>query len=284
MWTVAIIIALLLGAGAVLLVICGSSCWAHGTRTLRARLVPADAASGFRAVDFRELGKLPAPVQRYLRKVLVNGAPVVTGVRVYHEGEFNVSQAAAQWKRFSSDEQVTTQPPGFDWDARMRMAPGLPVRVHDAYVAGEGLLHAALFGLIPLVRVRGTGDIAEGELMRFLGESAWYPTALLPGQGIRWTAVDAQSARAALTDGNVSVELLFRFNGQDLIESVQADARGRMVGKQVVPTQWQGRFWGYEERGGMLVPLRGEVAWLLPEGGKPYWRGRIVSIEYQFAD
>jgi hypothetical protein len=39
----------------------------------------------------------------------------------------------------------------------------------------------------------------------------------------------------------------------------------------------------YEERGGMLVPLDGEVAWLLPEGAKPYWRGHIAKIVYEFA-
>lgn len=33
----------------------------------------------------------------------------------------------------------------------------------------------------------------------------------------------------------------------------------------------------------MLVPLNGEVAWLLPEGEKPYWRGRVSEIAYDFA-
>ena len=55
------------------------------------------------------------------------------------------------------------------------------------------------------------------------------------------------------------------------------------MGGEVVPTPWQGRFWNYEERGGMRVPLDGEVAWLLPEGPKPYWRGRIAEIDYEFA-
>lgn len=33
----------------------------------------------------------------------------------------------------------------------------------------------------------------------------------------------------------------------------------------------------------MRVPLDGEVAWLLPEGAKPYWRGRITKLRYEFA-
>jgi hypothetical protein len=107
--------------------------------------------------------------------------------------------------------------------------------------------------------------------------------ALLPSQGVRWTAVDARTARAELADGEVLVKLVFRFNDQDLIENVKAESRGRIVGKEIVPVPWGGRFWGYEQRAGMLVPLKGEVAWLLPAGANPYWRGRITSVEYPFA-
>jgi hypothetical protein len=52
---------------------------------------------------------------------------------------------------------------------------------------------------------------------------------------------------------------------------------------RTVPTPWRGRFWNYEERDGMRVPLDGEVAWLLPEGDKSYWRGHITDLEYAFA-
>jgi hypothetical protein len=161
--------------------------------------------------------------------------------------------------------------------------PGLLVRVHDAYVVGEGMLHASLLGLSPMVDMRGTGDVAQGELMRFFAEAAWYPTALLPSQGVRWEAGDDRSALATLTEGDISITLLFAFDEEGLIDTVRAEARGRTVGDEVVPTPWQGRFWNYEERGGMRVPLDGGVAWLLPEGEKPYWRGHITEIDYRFA-
>ncbi len=32
----------------------------------------------------------------------------------------------------------------------------------------------------------------------------------------------------------------------------------------------------------MQIPLDGEVAWVLPEGTKPYWRGRISEISHGF--
>ena len=208
---------------------------------------------------------------------------MVAGARVQHTGTFNMGQNGDNWKPFASEQKVVTRRPGFDWDGRVAMAPGLPVRVHDAYVAGEGILDARIVGLFPVVDMRGGGEVAKGELMRFFAEAAWYPTALLPGQGVRWEAVDNRSARATLTDGNTEITMLFSFDERGLIETVGAERRGRTVGGGIVPTPWRGRFWGYEERGGMLVPLEGEVAWLPPEGEKPYWRGRIEEIEYQFA-
>ncbi len=50
-----------------------------------------------------------------------------------------------------------------------------------------------------------------------------------------------------------------------------------------VPTPWEGRWSRYELRDGMRVPIEGEVAWMLPAGPWPYWRGRITSIAYEFA-
>ena len=54
------------------------------------------------------------------------------------------------------------------------------------------------------------------------------------------------------------------------------------MGDKVVATPWQGRYWNYDERGGMRVPLDGEVAWLLPEGEQAYWRGITTALSYKF--
>ena len=106
---------------------------------------------------------------------------------------------------------------------------------------------------------------------------------MLPSQGIRWTAIDDRAATATLTDGDVALTMLFRFNAEGLIDTVRAEDRGRLVGKLVTPTPWQGRFRSYVVRDGMRVPLEGEVAWILPEGEKTYFRGKITSLTYEFA-
>jgi hypothetical protein len=274
----ALVAVLLLGAW-----LYGACRWNSETQELRTRLDAARAPVRPQTVDFRELEGLPAPVQRYFRVVLEEGQSMVAGVRVQHTGTFNMGETKDRWKPFDSDQQVVTQRPGFDWNGRVAMMPGLPVRVHDAYVAGEGVLHASLLGLFTVVDMRGRDEVAEGELMRFFAETAWYPTALLPSQGVRWEAVDGRSARATLTEGDVSVTMLFTFDERGLIDAVRAEARGRAVDGKVIPTPWQGHFWNYQWRGGMRVPLDGEVAWMLPEGEKPYWRGHITETSYELA-
>lgn len=283
MLKIVIIVVSVAVAAVAAVVVYGALRWEAGTRELRARLEAARRPVKPEFVAFRELEGLPAPVQRYFRIVLQEGQPMVTGVRVQHRGTFNMGETTEQWKPFTSDQRVVNRRPGFDWDGRVAMMPGLTVRVHDAYVAGEGILHAAVLGLYSVANLRGTREFAEGELMRFFAEAAWYPTALLPSQGVRWDGGDARSARATLVDGAVTVTMLFSFNEEGMIETVRAEARGRAVGDQVIPTPWQGRFWNYQQRGGMQVPLDGEVAWLLPEGAMPYWRGRITEVAYEFA-
>ena len=265
------------------LAVVGASRWSQATRALEAQLEAARTAPAVKRYDVRDLEGLPPPVQRYFRTVLKDGQLVIAAASVDHEGTFNMGENAEQWKPFTSRQRVVTRRPGFVWDGRVVMLPGLAVHVHDAYVAGTGILHPAILGLFTLIDLRGEGDVAQGELMRFFAEAAWYPTALLPSQGVRWEAVDDRSARATMVDGTLRLTLLFRFDDQGLIESARAEARGRTVGKAIVKTPWEGRWSDYQVHDGMRVPMAGEVAWLAPEGRKPYWRGTITSLRYEFA-
>ena len=262
----------------------GSWRWKEGSAAFLARLEAARQPHAVARYDARELEGLPAPVQRYFRAALTDGQAIVTAVSIRHAGTFNMSATAEQWKPFTSEQRVITKRPGFDWDARVMMFPGVPVHVHDAYIAGTGLLHGAMLGLVTVVDLADTPEMARGELMRFFAEAAWYPTALLPSQGVRWEAVDDSSAHAMLNDGPLSLKLLFRFNADGLIGTVRAESRGRWVNGKTVNAPWQGRYWRYAMQDGMRVPQEGEVAWLLPEGGKPYWRGTTLLATYEFAN
>lgn len=263
----------------------GTARWTAATRDLRARLEQERAAPAVARFDPAELADLPAPVRRHLERALTPGQPVVTAVSVEHRGTFDLGgDGTPRWVPFTSRQRVTTARPGFDWDARVRMAPAVRVHVRDAYVAGRGRLEAAIGGLVRVMREPPSAELDRGEFLRFAAEAAWYPTALLPSQGARWVPVDDRTAELTLADGAVTATLTVRFGDDGLLESVRAAERTRVADGVRTVMAWSGRFWAYERREGMLVPLEGEVSWLPPaRAPMPYWRGRIERVAYEFA-
>jgi hypothetical protein len=253
--------------------------WQLETDRLRDRLTNGKQTINPKTYDAKELEGLPDPVQRFFRVVLKEGQPIVAAVNLSQQGIFNMSETEAKWSPFTATQFVTTQRSGFDWDARIQMAPGVSAFVHDAYALGAGSLHASLLGLFTVADVRDTPAAAQGELLRFFAEMPWYPTALLPSQGVRWEAIDDTSARATLTDAPTTVSLVFRFNAQGTIETMRAEARYR---DKLTAMPWSGRFWNYSVCNEMLIPLEGEVGWEYPDGIRLYYKGKVTEINYEF--
>jgi hypothetical protein len=266
----------------------GSKHWAERTLALTrglnaARIEAKVDAPHTTHYDSREIEGLPSPVQRYFHTVLQDNQPIITAVSIDLAGSFNMSPTGTLWRPFTSRQRVVTRRPGFLWNASISMLPGLTVRVVDGYIAGNGLLQSSILGLFSVANISGGGDIARGEFMRYFAEMLWYPTALLPSQGVLWEAVDECSANATIVDGPLTLTLLFRFNDAGLIDSFRAEARGSMVGREMVMAPWEGRWSNYQMRDGMSVPHTGEVAWMRAEGRKPYFIGSVTSLSYEFS-
>lgn len=225
-------------------------------------------------------GGLPEPVALYLRASGARARPDVRRVRLVQAGEFLVRPKLGRWGAFEAVEELTARPPSFDWDARIRMAPGLVVRVRDRFADGGGSMRARLFGFLPVAKAEGSPAIDRGALHRYLAEAAWCPPALAPEAGILWTGLGPSSARATLTASGVTVSLDFRFDTDGRIESVFAPDRERDAGGRTEPTPWEGRWTAWGERDGFRIPIAGEVSWLLPEETQTYWRGRVLDARF----
>jgi len=261
------------------LVAYGSARWGSATQTQTALLEAARLPAPAGRYNASEIEGLPEPVQRYFRAVLKDGQPLIAAAMFELAGRINMSETGENWKPFTSWQRAVVHRPGFLWNGRVSLLPGLTAHVHDSYIAGVGTLHAAILGLFTVAQVRGGGEIARGELMRYFAEMVWYPTALLPSQGVTWVGVDDHSANATLVDGPISLTLLFGFDDAGLITSVHADARGSGVGKDMIMLSWDCTLSNYQLRDGMMVPTRGEVA----KGGKSYFVGDITLLVYEFS-
>lgn len=150
--------------------------------------------------------------------------------------------------------------------------------VLDAYVAGKGLLRANLYGGIPVASARPNPRMNEAELQRYRSETPWFPTALLPAAGVTWEGIDDRSARATVDDGDVTATAVSHFDEEGYVRRLTA-GRYRHDIDGVAP--WIGHYRAYEERDGMEIPTRAEVAWKTADGEVPYWRGTIIEIDYQ---
>jgi hypothetical protein len=220
---------------------------------------------------------LPAPVRCYLAAAIPESRRVQR-VTLTQSGLFSTSEQTGRWKPFTAEQQVTTEPPGFVWKATIRIGPFLPVKVVDAYQDGSGFLHARLLGVVPVAKASGP-ETDEGELMRYLAEAIWYPTALLPSDRLSWHPLDEHSARAVLRDRAREVSARFCFDSAGMVFRIEAD-RFRAEHGHYRKRPWRAYCGQYATRGGFRIPLEARVAWRLPEGECEYFRGRIQSIEY----
>ena len=205
---------------------------------------------------------------------------LVSRARLEHEGQF--AAQPGRWQPFTSVQHITTEPPGFVWSAAISMTP-LPVgvRVRDSYLSGVGASRVAIAGVFSLGDQEGTAEVAASALWRYLAEAVWLPTALLPSERLRWTAIDDRTARATLRDHGATAVADFHFGDGGEVVRVSG-MRYRSVEGGLVLTATEGVIGSYERIDGMMIPTEGELAWLLPEGRHAYWRGTLVGTRYQY--
>jgi hypothetical protein len=240
------------------------------------RLLDGSAGDPARPRAPRPPDELPEPVARYLGRALPAGPIPARAARLIQRGRFLVGGRS---RPLVAVQHLTASPPGFVWDASIAFAPLVSIRVRDSYVCGEAVMSARLLATMKLVERRGEEELVRGALQRYLAEAVWFPPALLPDAGVRWTARDSASAIASIADGPHRASLEFRFDSAGDVVEIFTDDRPRFVAGDYVPTPWTCRFADHAERNGMRIPLSGTASWRLPEGEVEYWTGRIAEVE-----
>ncbi|HEU6450274.1 MAG TPA: DUF6544 family protein [Gemmatimonadaceae bacterium] len=277
--TVAVVV-----AGTALALASGVISWRRSSRHLVSRLLesarPPQGGPGEEPAVVPD--DLPAPVARYFAFAMPSQTVRAHTAHIRWTGEFQMRPGAG-WRPFEAEQDFTALPPGFVWDARIRMMPLVPVRVRDSHIAGQGTMLGRLGGLVTVVNQGGTPEMATSALARWLGEAVWFPTALHPrethDEGVQWEAIDDTTARATIRDGANEVSADFHFAPTGEITSMTA-LRYRDVNGTSVLTRFEGRYRDYALRNGIMIPMSAEVAWLLPEGRFAYWRGHPAEVRY----
>lgn len=223
-----------------------------------------------RVFSLEQISGIPDPVQKYFRHVLKEGQSYISYVRLQHDGFFKPAQDKA-WVSIKGEQYFTCGTPGFVWKADTSM-----FSVRDMYINNSGRIVVSLFSLFKVVDGSGP-EYDQGELLRWLGESVWFPTNLLPSENLKWLPIDSGTAELRFIHNGMSLSYRVSFN--DNGEIVQIETK-RYMGEDGLKT-WIGRVGDYKEINGIIIPTRIEAVWKLETGEFSYARFNVTAIEYE---
>lgn len=218
---------------------------------------------------YEQLLDLPEPVQRYFRHVLKDGQPYISYARLTHDGQFKAG-LDKDFTNIKGEQYFTTEKPGFIWKGTTAM-----FTARDMYVADKGRLIVTLFSLYNVVD--GSGEnFNEGELQRWLGESVWFPTNLLPNERNQWSPIDEHSAKLSFKYKSVSFDYIVTFSEIGEIKTMETM---RFLGDEK-REKWLCKMADYQEIDGITIPMKAEVSWILEKGEVSYAKFDVKSIEF----
>lgn len=233
-------------------------------------------------VDFSHFEGLPEPVQRYFKNVLTDGQPMIRAIDIAQSGALRTSTGSNKWLTFEASQSVTPLDKNFTWIARITFLAGLFISVEDRLEDGIGSGKVKLLSIIPIASDKNHKPLNSGALHRYLAEAVWFPTALLPESGVTWTAIDDRRALASLTVKELTVELEFRFNDNNEVESVYTEGRYGQFDGGYQKRPWQGHFKDYHEIEGVKVPKYGEVGWWMDGSFELVWKGEVTNVSVKY--
>lgn len=229
-----------------------------------------------RRITEADLKGLPEPVQRYLHYAGVVGKLPIRRIRAHQSGQLRFGPTG-RWMPFEAEEVYSAAPPGFVWQAKVKTAPFLPVKVRDQYLYGRGHIEGRVGGALTVVDTAGM-EIDQGTALRFLNEMVFFPTAFLE-EYIRWEAIDDTSARVFMKHWPREVTAICHFAPDGRMVDFVAH-RFMGMGKKSELTEWRTPFGEYFEADGFLVPKRGSAIWRLESGDFEYIRIQADSLSY----
>ena len=229
-----------------------------------------------RIYSHHDLINLPEPVRRYAEYAGLLGTQSIKFAHLEHTGFFRTTPSE-DFFPINGEEFFITQSPGFIWNGQLKINR-LPIAVRDRYWNGEGNMLVQALWSFPLVNETGK-EINISSLLRYLMEAVWIPTALL-GDNIQWTAIDKNTAKATITDGDISGSVIFTFNEKGAITHAITYDRYRTEGDQQVKSPWMATMRDYKAINGFIVPTKANVAWEIDGEEFVYAKFLVTNIDY----
>jgi hypothetical protein len=118
-------------------------------------------------------------------------------------------------------------------------------------------------------------EFDEGEFQRWLSESVWFPTNLLPSEHLKWTEIDQHSAKLSFHYNESSIEFVVTINDLGEIEQMETKRFMQKGSKEI----WIVKFADYKKMNGVFIPTRNEAFWRLEGNDFCYARFNLLDFE-----
>jgi uncharacterized protein DUF6544 len=222
---------------------------------------------------YAQLDGLPEPVQRYFRYALKDGQPYIQSIRLKHHGLFKIDPKK-DYINITGEQYFSVNKPQFIWKGTTAMFTAT-----DSFIDDKGSLKVSLFNVIKVVDSKGSA-FDEGEMQRWLAESVWFPTNLLPSANVEWTSINDNSSKLSFEYQDISFAFIVRFNAVGEITEMETQ-RFMAAGKR---EPWRCKMANYKTIDGVKIPFSAEVIWKLQAGDYSYAKFEVGKIEYDIPE
>ena len=226
-----------------------------------------------------DLGRLPEPVQRYLRATGVVGQPRVSSFRARTSGRIR-SGRNARWISLAAEQHNAVagrMARYFYFDGSMM---AIPVQGYHRYV-GAATMRVKAAALVPVVDAAGP-EMDQSETVTLFNDMCLFAPGSLVSPAITWEPVDGHTARAAFSNAGQTIRAELSFNDAGELIDFRSNDRYQASpdGKSFRKLPWSTPLRDYRQFGQVRLASKGEARWHEPEGDYAYIEMVTEQVRY----
>lgn len=219
----------------------------------------------------QDILKLPKQIQKYIELTNFIGKKEIKTVMIKQKGVFNPN-LKGKWIPLTATQYFDVDSMGFVWNAKASI-----IRVKDQFINGKGELKVKLFGLFTVGKANGP-EIDQGEVLRFLAEIMWFPTAFTKDY-LEWEEIDDNSINVSIIYNQQKAKLRLHFKDSGEIWKITANRFREINGKYSLD-QWIIDVLEYKNFGDVILPYKAQVAWKIDDKLEYYDKFHLTELWY----
>lgn len=246
-----------------------------------ARRSAAISAQPSALIKEEDLLALPAPIQRYMKRVGAVGQPRVFTARAHFLGRMRKAPDQA-WMDVDVQQFNSFGPEPARLFLLNASQFGVPVDVFHRYADGGAQMSVRALGLIPLVHVFGP-EMTQAETVTVLNDLFLLAPGALLGANIRWQELSPTSVRATYTQGPHTISAVISVDADGYVadfaseDRYQSDEHGHHL------VRWSTPMRDYKDFGAWQLPAYGEARWGDVGAEWTYAEFRLQSVTFNVA-